>query len=84
MQASQKIQALIADAETQEAINLLMDILKTSDTDLFQQVVLISGMYKKQKIDERIGVGFDKVVVARVNQSLLDIANELPPNILIP
>lgn len=84
MQASQKIQSLIADAETQEAINLLMDLLKTSDTDLFQQVVLISGMYKKQKIDERIGVGFDKVVIARVNQSLLDIANELPENTLIP
>jgi TPR repeat protein len=84
MQASQKIQSLIADAETQEAINVLMDVLKTSDKDLFQQVVLISAMYKKQKIDERIGVGFDKVVIARVNQSLLDIANELPENTLIP
>jgi TPR repeat protein len=84
MQASQKIQSLIADAETQEAINLLMDVLKTSDKDLYEQVILISAMYKKQKIDERIGVGFDKVVIARVNQSLLSIANELPENTLIP
>jgi TPR repeat protein len=74
------IQNLIAEGETQEAIQKMLEILESNDKDLHKQIILVSGQFRTEKLKARLGLGIDTIALSRINMTILDVLDEAANN----
>lgn len=83
----QTLKNLIAEGKTQQTIQQLLEISQTlDDTDLQQQIITQSAFYSKYKQEQLSGIRSveqEGIALAKINQGLLTIIDQLPEGITI-
>jgi uncharacterized protein len=74
------IQNLVAEGQTQQAIQRMREVLENTDKDLHKQIILFSGQFQTEKLNARLGLGIDSVALSRINLSILNVLEEAANN----
>ena len=79
----QKVKTLISDGKTQQAIDLLQDILKDKDNQLHNQTLLLENQLKELQKKMQLGLLDASAEINRINYTLLNVCDEAAalPNI---
>lgn len=70
------VQNLIKDNQTDEALLLLTDFFKNKDTRRYDELLLLSGKYRRFKNQERVGTLSDDIGLHKINTAILELVNE--------
>ncbi len=85
MTAKNKLSRLVAKAKTQEALDILLSIFEgAQDRNTYNEVVQLSNTLERYDEEKRLGLSSkadQDIVLARVNNSTLQIINRLPNDI---
>ena len=79
MASIDKIKNLISDGKTQQAVDMLQDLLKQkggSDPELFNKTLLLEGQYKDLKAKALLAVEDVSADINRINFSLLTLCDQ--------
>lgn len=76
-QISEKIKAHIGEGEHEAAIETLVNFLKTTGGDLYNQAILLKGKYKEYEREKRLGLGEKPEVKAQISMAVLDLADQI-------
>ena len=79
MASIEKIKNLISDGKTQQAVDMLQDLLKQkggSDPELFNKTLLLEGQYKDLKAKALLAVEDVSADINRINFSLLTLCDQ--------
>lgn len=72
------IRAVIANGETEKAIEELIKVLKSrNDSKFIDTIILLSGQFQQLKQQEIIGIKADKNELRRIEYSLLQIISSI-------
>lgn len=74
------IHSLVADGQTEDAINFLSELLNGTDKELYKLTLLQSAKYKELKKAELSGTKSNEelnVIRAKINNSILEISEQL-------
>lgn len=69
----QKIQDLIAEGETEEAVNAMVAFAKANNPDIHEDVILLSGQYKQWKRENMLGIEQSDSELHRIQMGLLEL-----------
>ncbi len=73
---TEKVKQLVADGRTVEALDLLQENLRSKDTKLFNQTVILESQYKSEMEKMRTGIEMSLESVNRVNYAILEITDD--------
>ena len=79
MASIEKIKNLISDGKTQQAVDMLQDLLKQkggSDPELLNKTLLLEGQYKDLKVKALLAVEDVSADINRINFSLLTLCDQ--------
>jgi len=80
-QFAKKVKKLIAKNKNERAIDLLIGIAETeNNTELLNQVIYISSMYKAIKRKELLDLPFDNRLKNQLTYSLIEISSQIGKN----
>ena len=71
-----KVKTLISDGRTQEAIDLLQEILKDKDKPLLNQTLLLEGQLKELQRKMQLGLQDATADLNRINFTLLSVCDD--------
>ena len=72
----QKVKTLISDGKTQQAIDLLQEILKDKDVPLLNQTLLLEGQLKELQRKMQLGLQDASSELNRINFTLLSVCDD--------
>ncbi len=72
----EKVKSLISDGRTQEAIDLLQEILKDKDKPLLNQTLLLEGQLKELQRKMQLGLQDATADLNRINFTLLSVCDD--------
>ncbi|NUO01733.1 MAG: hypothetical protein HUU01_14095 [Saprospiraceae bacterium] len=75
----QKIQNLIAEGETEQAIDELVEFSRTNNPELYENAILLSGQYKQWKRENMLGIEQTNSELRRIEMGLLELLRSDPP-----
>jgi Effector-associated domain 11 len=79
----EKVKTLISDGKTQQAIDLLQEILEGKNTELLNQTLLLEGQFKDLQKKMQLGLHDATVELNRINFTVLSVCDDAAslPNI---
>ncbi len=72
----EKVKSLVSDGRTQEAIDLLQEILKDKDKPLLNQTLLLEGQLKELQRKMQLGLQDATADLNRINFTLLSVCDD--------
>jgi hypothetical protein len=72
----EKVKTLISDGKTQQAIDLLQEVLTGKDTQLLNQTLLLEGQLKDLQRKMQLGVQDASTELNRINFTLLSLCDD--------